>query len=51
MLRKDVYGSYQPPHLYEIVKRNVEGLYTPELLEWYTEEDWNDERHDRSCQG
>jgi ribonucleoside-diphosphate reductase alpha chain len=42
MLRKDVYGSYQPPHLYEIVKRNVEvGLYTPELLEWYTEEDWN----------
>jgi len=42
MLRKDVYGSYQPPHLYEIVKRNVEiGLYTPELLEWYTPEDWN----------
>lgn len=42
MLRKDVYGSYQPPHLYAIVKRNVEvGLYTPELLEWYSEEDWN----------
>ena len=42
MLRKDVYGSYDPPHLYEIVKRNVAtGLYTPELLEWYTEEDWN----------
>jgi len=42
MLRKDVYGSYEPPHLYEIVKRNVEtGLYTPELLEWYTREDWN----------
>ena len=42
MLRKDVYGSYQPPHLYEIVKKNVAtGLYTPELLEWYTEEDWN----------
>ena len=42
MLRKDVYGSYDPPRLYEIVKRNVEtGLYTPELLEWYTEEDWN----------
>jgi len=42
MLRKDVYGTYQPPHLYEIVKRNVEvGLYTPELLEWYTEDDWN----------
>jgi ribonucleoside-diphosphate reductase alpha chain len=42
MLRKDVYGSYDPPHLYEIVKKNVEvGLYTPELLEWYSEDDWN----------
>jgi len=42
MLRKDVYGSYEVPHLYEIVKRNVEvGLYTPELLEWYSQDDWN----------
>jgi ribonucleoside-diphosphate reductase alpha chain len=42
MLRKDVYGSYTPPHLYEIVKTNVAtGLYTPELLEWYSEEDWD----------
>ena len=42
MLRKDVYGSYHPPHLYEIVKKNVAtGLYTPELLEWYSEEDWD----------
>jgi len=42
MLRKDVYGSYTVPHLYSIVKRNVEvGLYTPELLEWYSEDDWN----------
>ena len=42
MLRKDVYGQYQPPHLYEIVKTNVEaGLYTSELLDWYTEEEWN----------
>ena len=42
MLRKDVYGSYDVPHLYTIVKKNVAtGLYTPELLEWYTEEDWN----------
>ena len=42
MLRKDVYGSYTPPHLYEIVKKNVAtGLYTPELLEWYSEDDWN----------
>lgn len=42
MLRKDVYGQYEPPSLYSIVKKNVEvGLYTDELLEWYTEEDWN----------
>jgi len=42
MLRKDVYGSYNVPHLYEIVKKNVEtGLYTDELLSWYNEEDWN----------
>jgi len=42
MLRKDVYGDYQPPSLYEIVKKNVEvGLYTPELLEWYSQDDWN----------
>lgn len=42
MLRKDVYGQYDPPRLYEIVKKNIAaGLYTPELLVWYTEEDWN----------
>jgi ribonucleoside-diphosphate reductase alpha chain len=42
MLRKDVYGCYNPPHLYEIVKTNVEaGLYTPDLLDWYSEDDWN----------
>jgi ribonucleoside-diphosphate reductase alpha chain len=42
MLRKDVYGDYQPPHIYEIVKKNVNiGLYTNELLDWYTEEEWN----------
>ena len=47
MLRKDVYGQYQPPHLYEIVKTNVEaGLYTPELLEWYSEEEWNKMEYD-----
>jgi len=42
MLRKDVYGGYEPPHLYEIVKTNVAtGLYTDDLLKWYSEEDWN----------
>ena len=42
MLRKDVYGSYEPPRLFDIVTRNVAiGLYTSELLEWYTEDEWN----------
>ena len=42
MLRKEVYGEYDPPKLYNIVKTNVAaGMYTPELLEWYTEADWN----------
>lgn len=42
MLRKEVYGQYQPPSLYSIVKKNVEaGMYTPELLDWYSEEEWN----------
>jgi len=42
MLRKEVYGTYTPPTLYSIVKNNVEsGMYTRELLEWYTEEEWN----------
>ena len=42
MLRKDVYGEYTPPRLYNIVKKNIEvGLYTPELLNWYSEDDWN----------
>jgi ribonucleoside-diphosphate reductase alpha chain len=42
MLRKDVYGSYTVPKLYDVVVRNIKvGLYTPELLEWYSEDDWN----------
>jgi len=42
MLRKEVYGEYDPPKLYDIVKTNVSaGMYTGELLEWYTEDEWN----------
>lgn len=42
MLRKDIYGDYQVPHLYDIVKTNVAaGLYTQDLLLWYSEEEWN----------
>lgn len=36
-LRKDVYGQYNPLPLYDIVKKNVKaGVYTDELLEWFT---------------
>jgi len=42
MLRKEVYGTYTPPRLYEIVKKNTDlGMYTPELLQWYTEDEWD----------
>lgn len=42
MLRKEVYGEYTPHRLYDIVVRNVGlGFYTTELLEWYTEEEWD----------
>jgi ribonucleoside-diphosphate reductase alpha chain len=43
MLRKDVYGTYTPPRLYEIVTNNVaRGLCTNELLQWYTEAEWDE---------
>jgi ribonucleoside-diphosphate reductase alpha chain len=42
MLRKDVFGSYTPSKLYDVVVKNVAtGLYTAELLEWYTPEEWD----------
>ena len=41
-LRKQVYGSYQPPHLYDIIQTNVAaGVYEPQLTEWYTEAEWS----------
>lgn len=41
MLRKDVYGGYLVPNLYEIVVKNVQaGVYTDELLSWYDMDDW-----------
>jgi ribonucleoside-diphosphate reductase alpha chain len=42
MLRKQIYGTYEPPRLYEIVKHNTElGMYTKDLLDWYTESEWD----------
>jgi ribonucleoside-diphosphate reductase alpha chain len=42
MLRKEVYGNYDPPRLFEIIKKNVDaGMYTTELLTWYSEAEWD----------
>lgn len=41
-IRKDAYGSYEPPRLYDIVTRNVKmGFYTKELLNFYTEQEFS----------
>jgi len=41
-LRKDVYGDFNPVHVQELVKQNVErGFYDPSLLEDYTDEEWD----------
>jgi len=51
-LRKMVYGQFEPWHIIELVKRNVEiGFYDKELLESYDEQEWetinNFIKHDR----
>ena len=41
-LRKMVYDSFDPPHILDIVKQNVEQkYYDKNLLEDYTEEEWS----------
>lgn len=40
-IRKEVYGSFEPWTVLELVKQNVEkGFYDPELLTDYSEEEW-----------
>jgi ribonucleoside-diphosphate reductase alpha chain len=42
-LRKEVYGKFNPPHILKQVQKLVsEGRYTYELLEWYTEEEFDE---------
>ena len=42
-VRKIVYGTYDPCHILELVKRNTkEGFYDPELVTSYNEDEWND---------
>ena len=41
-LRKQVYGDFKPPHLLDHVKQVIDdGFYDPELLEYFTEDEWN----------
>ncbi len=51
-LRKMVYGQYDPWHILELIKTNVEeGFYDSSLLEKYTEQEWDELnshlKHDR----
>ena len=42
-LRKTVYGSFEPPSLYDHVNRviNETSLYEKDLLEWYTKQEFD----------
>ena len=41
-LRKEVYGQFDPWHVKELVKKNIErGFYDPELMSYYTDEEWD----------
>lgn len=41
-LRKQVYGSFAPWHIKDLVSKNVErGFYDPELLGLYDDNEWN----------
>ena len=40
-IRKEVYGQFEPWHILDIVKKNTEqGFYDPELINSYSEEEW-----------
>jgi ribonucleoside-diphosphate reductase alpha chain len=42
-IRKNVYGSFEPCHIAELIERNVsEGWYDPELQEKYSAEEWDE---------
>lgn len=42
LLRKEVYGQFQPWHIKDIVRTNVDrGFYDPELASTYSDEEWD----------
>ena len=41
-LRKEVYDGYEPIHVLELVKQNIQrGFYDQELISYYNEEEWD----------
>ena len=41
-VRKKAFQSNEPPHLLEVIKRNTRiGLYDPDLIHFYNEDEWN----------
>ena len=41
-LRKEVYGSFEPCTVKELVERNIEkGFYDPELITYYNDDEWD----------
>lgn len=41
-MRKQAFGQFEPPHVYDLVKKLVEAKrYDPVLLEAYSKDDWN----------
>lgn len=51
-IRKIVYGTFEPWHIYKLVERNVEaGFYDEALIKDYTKKEWNELndyiKHDR----
>jgi ribonucleoside-diphosphate reductase alpha chain len=41
-LRKQVYGQFEPWHILDLVRQNVQaGFYDPELLTAYTQDEWD----------
>ena len=41
-LRKEVFGQFNPLHILDLVKTNIaKGIYDPELISYYSEEEWN----------
>lgn len=41
-LRKQVYNQFEPWHILDVVKKNTErGLYDKDLINYYSEDEWN----------